>query len=203
VEPVRSLARVPVHDGQKVRIPGQRHDLNKCTLQAATPAAASHTLPRWPEPSRARATALSAFPSRNDITLRLRASVRRRSQRELRQRQPSGPGAQPGGEGAAPYRRGRSAPPGASHCTSTRRARTVAREPRPAARMRASRDMRRRPRAVRGSRLGEARSQPPFASVAARFPKDARGSPAVGASPSNTRHRASSATRTYEGIPHR
>jgi len=24
---------VPVHDGQKERIPGRRHDLNKCTLQ--------------------------------------------------------------------------------------------------------------------------------------------------------------------------
>jgi hypothetical protein len=24
---------VPVHDGQKARIPGQRHDPNKCTLQ--------------------------------------------------------------------------------------------------------------------------------------------------------------------------
>lgn len=26
--------KVPVHDGQKERMPGQRHDLNKCTLQA-------------------------------------------------------------------------------------------------------------------------------------------------------------------------
>ena len=26
-----------VHDGQKERIPGQRHDLNKCTLQGLLP----------------------------------------------------------------------------------------------------------------------------------------------------------------------
>jgi hypothetical protein len=33
VEPARSEPGAAIHDGQQERIPGQRHDLNRCTLQ--------------------------------------------------------------------------------------------------------------------------------------------------------------------------